>query len=71
MPSTEIMNFKWKTYMGATYRVTVRETLQRVLRIEAPSAELASENVKGLYQQEMLVMDYADLLKRKSAFSTL
>ena len=57
--------------MGVTYRVILRETLQRVLRIKDPSAELASENVKGLYQQEMVVLDYADLLKRKSALSTL
>jgi hypothetical protein len=65
------MNFKWKTDMGVTYRVILRETLQRVLRIKDLSAELASENVKGLYQQEMVVLDYADLYKRKSALSTL
>ena len=41
--------------MGAPYRVIVRETLQRVLEIEAPSAEMAVETVKGLYQQEMVV----------------
>ncbi len=57
--------------MGVTYRVILRETLQRVLRIKDLSAELASENVKGLYQQEMVVLDYADLYKRKSALSTL
>ena len=55
------MNFKWKTDKGVTYKVILRETLQRVLRIEDPSVELASENVKGLYQQEMVVLDYADL----------
>ena len=48
--------------MGATYRVIVRETLQRVLEIEAPSAEMAVETVEGLYQQEMVVLDYADFL---------
>jgi hypothetical protein len=48
--------------MGATYRVIVRETLQRVLEIEAPSAEKAVETVKGLYQQEMVVLDYADFV---------
>lgn len=48
--------------MGATYRVIVRETLQRVLEIEAPSAEKAVETVKSLYQQEMVVLDYADFV---------
>ena len=48
--------------MGATYRVIVRETLQRVLEIEAPSVEMAVETVEGLYQQEMVVLDYADFL---------
>ena len=48
--------------MGAAYRVIVRETLQRVLEIEAPSAEMAVETVKGLYQQEMVVLDYADFV---------
>ena len=51
--------------MGATYRVIVRETLQRVLEIEAPSAEMALETVKGLYQQEMVVLDYADFVEAK------
>ncbi len=48
--------------MGAAYRVIVRETLQRVLEIEAPSAERALETVKGLYQQKMVVLDYADFV---------
>jgi hypothetical protein len=48
--------------MGAPYRVIVRETLQRVLEIEAPSAESAVETVKGLYQQEIVVLDYADFV---------
>lgn len=48
--------------MGATYRVIVRETLQRVLEIEAPSAESAVETVKGLYQKEVVVLDYADFV---------
>ena len=51
--------------MGATYRVIVRETLQRVLEIEAPSAESAIETVKGLYQQEIVVLDYADFVEAK------
>lgn len=48
--------------MAATYRVIVRETLQRVLEIEAPSVEMALETVKGLYQKEVVVLDYADFL---------
>jgi hypothetical protein len=49
--------------MGATYRVIVRETLQRVLEIEAPSADRAVETVKGLYQREMVVLDYTDFVE--------
>jgi len=33
------------------------------LEIEAPSAEMALETVKGLYQQEMVVLDYADFVE--------
>ena len=57
------MKINSKSNMGATYRVIVRETLQRVLEIEAPSAEMAVETVKGLYQQEMVVLDYADFVE--------
>ncbi|NDB35712.1 MAG: protein dpnD [Flavobacteriia bacterium] len=49
--------------MEATYKVIVRETLQRVLEIEALSAEIAVETVKGLYQQEVVVLDYADFVE--------
>lgn len=49
--------------MGAAYRVIVRETLQRVLEIEAPSAERALETAKGLYQQEIVVLDYTDFVE--------
>ena len=49
--------------MEVTYKVIVRETLQRVLEIEAPSAEIAVETVKGLYQQEVVVLDYADFVE--------
>lgn len=55
--------FQLEKEMDATYRVIVRETLQRVLEIEAPSAEMAVETVKGLYQQEMVVLDYADFVE--------
>jgi len=51
-----------KSDVGSTYRVIVRETLQRVLEIEAPSAEMALETVKGLYQKEVVVLDYADFV---------
>jgi hypothetical protein len=51
-----------KSDVGATYRIIVRETLQRVLEIEAPSAEMALETVKGLYQKEVVVLDYADFV---------
>lgn len=49
--------------MEVTYKVIVRETLQRVLEIEALSAEIAVETVKGLYQQEVVVLDYADFVE--------
>lgn len=49
--------------MAATYSVIVRETLQRVLEIEAPSVEMALETVKGLYQKEVVVLDYADFVE--------
>jgi hypothetical protein len=51
-----------KSDVGSTYRVIVRETLQRVLAIEAPSAEMALETVKDIYQQEMVVLDYDDFV---------
>lgn len=57
------MNVKSNTDMEATYKVIVRETLQRVLEIEALSAEIAVETVKGLYQQEVVVLDYADFVE--------
>jgi hypothetical protein len=52
-----------KSDVGSTYRVIVRETLQRVLEIEALSAEMALETVKSLYQQEMVVLDYTDFVE--------
>jgi hypothetical protein len=55
--------FQLEKEMEATYRVIVRETFQRVLEIEAPSAEMAVETVNGLYQQEMVVLDYADFVE--------
>ena len=57
--------------MEATYKVIVRETLQRVLEIEAPSAEKALETVKGLYQQEVVVLDYADFVEAEIRLRTL
>ncbi|MFM9143305.1 MAG: DpnD/PcfM family protein [Bacteroidota bacterium] len=60
-----------RTDVGATYRVTVRETLQRVLEIEALSAEIALETVKGLYQQEVVVLDYADFVEAEISLKAL
>lgn len=37
------------------YQVTITETLSRKISVDAPSAEMAEEQVRGLYREEEIV----------------
>ena len=39
------------------YQVTIRETLSRKICVDAPSAEIAKEQVRGLFRDEKIVLD--------------
>ena len=43
-----------------TYRVVVTETLQRIVYIDAKSAEEAKRNVEQRYHNEEIVLDSSD-----------
>ncbi len=42
------------------YQVTITETLSRTVTVEAPSAEIAEEQVRGQYRDEEIVLDNSD-----------
>ena len=42
------------------YQVTITETLSRTVSVEAPSAEIAEEQVRGLYRDEEIVLGSSD-----------
>lgn len=42
------------------YQVTITETLSRTVTVEAPSAEIAEEQVRGQYRDEEIVLDSSD-----------
>ena len=42
------------------YQVTITETLSRTVSVEAPSAEIAEEQVRGQYRDEEIVLDSSD-----------
>ncbi len=42
------------------YQVTITETLSRTVSVEAPSAEIAEERVRGQYRDEEIVLDSSD-----------
>ncbi|MBQ2166247.1 MAG: site-specific DNA-methyltransferase [Bacteroidaceae bacterium] len=42
------------------YQVTITETLSRKISIEAPTAEIAEEQVRGLYRDEEIVLGNSD-----------
>lgn len=43
-----------------TYRVVVTETLQRIVYVDAKSAEEASREVEERYHNEEIVLDWGD-----------
>ena len=43
-----------------TYRVVVTETLQRIVYIDAKSAEEAKDEVEQRYHNEEIVLDWGD-----------
>lgn len=43
------------------YQVTITEILSRKISVEAPTAEIAEEQIRGLYRDEEIVLDYSDL----------
>lgn len=49
-----------KLRLQMNYDVTITETLSRTVSVEAPSAEIAEEQVRGLYREEEIVLDYSD-----------
>lgn len=42
------------------YQVTITETLSRKISVDAPSAEMAEEQVRGLYREEEIVLGSSD-----------
>lgn len=42
------------------YQVTITETLSRKISVDAPSAEIAEEHVRGLYREEEIVLGSSD-----------
>ena len=42
------------------YQVTITETLSRTVSVEAPSAEIAEEQVRGQYRDEEIVLGSSD-----------
>ena len=50
----------WGTNKMKTYRVVVTETLQRIVYIDAKSAEEAKRNVEEHYRNEDIVLDSSD-----------
>ena len=42
------------------YQVTITETLSRKISVDAPSAEIAEEQVRGLYREEEIVLSSSD-----------
>jgi len=42
------------------YQVTIKETLSRTISVEAPSAEIAKEQVRGQYRDEEIVLGSSD-----------
>ena len=42
------------------YQVTITETLSRTVSVEAPSAEIAEEQVRGQYREEEIVLGSSD-----------
>ena len=42
------------------YQVTITETLSRKISVDAPSAEIAEEQVRGLYREEEIVLGSSD-----------
>lgn len=42
------------------YQVTITETLSRKISVDAPSAEIAEEQVRGLYREEEIVLCSSD-----------
>ena len=50
----------WRMNKMKTYRVVVTETLQRIVYIDAKSAEEASREVEEQYYNEKIVLDSSD-----------
>lgn len=44
----------------ADYQIEITETLQRVIKIKADSADDAVEKARALYKNERIVLDYSD-----------
>ena len=42
------------------YQVTITETLSRTISVDAPSANIAKEHVRGLYREDEIVLDSSD-----------
>lgn len=49
-----------KLRLQMKYDVTITETISRTVSVEAPSAEIAEEQVRGLYREEKIVLDSSD-----------
>lgn len=47
-------------WLQMKYQVTITETLSRKISVEAPTAEIAEEQVRGLYRDEDIVLGSSD-----------
>ena len=47
-------------WLQMKYQVTITETLSRKISVEAPTAEIAEEQVRGLYRDEEIVLGSSD-----------
>lgn len=45
-----------------TYQVEITETLQKVINVKASSSEDAINEVRALYKNEDIVLDYSDYM---------
>jgi hypothetical protein len=45
------------------YKIKVKETLSRIIEVDAPSQEEAYSKVKDLYQAEEIVLDADDFVE--------
>ena len=44
----------------ANYKVTIIESMSKIVDVEASSAEMAERIVKDMYHDEEITLDYAD-----------